>query len=246
MPKACGSATAATAMNTAARPIMLWKKATSSGILVISTVLARQRAVGAADHQAQQHPAHARPLPRPSLTISAAVVSTAMAMPTMPNRLPRIEVVGCDRPFSAWMKQTLATRYSSVTRLRLICGLPSRGLPPGAFLSFFLNISSMRRVTRKPPKMLTAASATASTPMVLPSEGLGERRGEHGADDHDRRDRVGHRHQRRVQRRRDGPHHVVADVDGQHEDDQVDDGGRDASHGGSRLIGGVARPSTSP
>ncbi len=42
MPKAQGSATAAMAMNTAARPIMLWKKATSSGILVISTVLARQ------------------------------------------------------------------------------------------------------------------------------------------------------------------------------------------------------------
>ena len=37
-----GSTTAATAMNTAARPIMLWKKATSSGIFVISTVLARQ------------------------------------------------------------------------------------------------------------------------------------------------------------------------------------------------------------
>src|SRR5512146_287382 len=54
------------------------------------------------------------------LTISAAVVSTAMAMPTMPNRLPRIEVVGCDRPLSAWMKQTLATRYSRVTRFRLI------------------------------------------------------------------------------------------------------------------------------
>jgi hypothetical protein len=35
-----GSSTAATAMNTAARPIMLWKKATSSGILVISTFLA--------------------------------------------------------------------------------------------------------------------------------------------------------------------------------------------------------------
>ena len=42
MPNAYGSTTAATAMNTAARPIMLWKNATSSGILVISTVLARQ------------------------------------------------------------------------------------------------------------------------------------------------------------------------------------------------------------
>ncbi len=29
-------------MNTAAMPIMLWKNATSSGICVISTVLARQ------------------------------------------------------------------------------------------------------------------------------------------------------------------------------------------------------------
>nr|GEZ54266.1 hypothetical protein [Tanacetum cinerariifolium] len=38
-----------------------------------------------------------------------------------------------------------------------------------AFGAFFLNISSMRRVTRKPPKTLTAASATASVPMVLPS-----------------------------------------------------------------------------
>src|SRR5690606_38315285 len=38
-----------------------------------------------------------------------------------------------------------------------------------AFGAFFLNISSMRRVTRKPPNTLTAASATASVPMVLPS-----------------------------------------------------------------------------
>ena len=36
-------------------------------------------------------------------------------------------------------------------------------------MSFFLNISSIRRVTRKPPKTFTAASATASTPMLLPS-----------------------------------------------------------------------------
>ena len=33
---------------------------------------------------------------------------------------------------------------------------------------FFLNISSIRRVTRKPPKMFTAASATAATPIALP------------------------------------------------------------------------------
>src|SRR5690606_6157647 len=33
------------------------------------------------------------------------------------------------------------------------------------FLSFFLNISSMRRVTRNPPNTFTAARATATTPM---------------------------------------------------------------------------------
>ena len=37
IPNAAGSTTAATAMNTAAKPIMLCMKATSSGILVIST-----------------------------------------------------------------------------------------------------------------------------------------------------------------------------------------------------------------
>ena len=40
IPSDCGSATAAMAMNTAARPIMLCMNATSSGILVISTRLA--------------------------------------------------------------------------------------------------------------------------------------------------------------------------------------------------------------
>ena len=91
-----GSATAAMAMNTAARPIMLWKNATSSGIFVISTRLGAPRAVAAAGHQAEQHPAEAEaPARRRRATISAAVVNAAIAMPTMPKRLPRIEVVGC-------------------------------------------------------------------------------------------------------------------------------------------------------
>ena len=50
------------------------------------------------------------PTPPAMRTMSAAVVKTAIAIPTIPNRLPRIDVVGCDSPFSAWMKQTLATR----------------------------------------------------------------------------------------------------------------------------------------
>ena len=41
--------------------------------------------------------------------------------------------------------------------------------------------------------------------------------------DHDHRgDRVGHAHQRRVQRRRHRPHHVVADEHRQHEDRQAE------------------------
>ncbi|MNR23254.1 hypothetical protein D3C85_1402640 [compost metagenome] len=54
-----------------------------------------------------------------SLTISASVVTTAMAMPIMPKVLPLRAEAGCDRPLSAWMKQTDATRYSSVTRFML-------------------------------------------------------------------------------------------------------------------------------
>ena len=46
MPSDCGSTTAAMAMKTAARPIMLCMKATSSGILVISTRLAMIEPVG--------------------------------------------------------------------------------------------------------------------------------------------------------------------------------------------------------
>src|SRR5690606_19499688 len=64
----------------------------------------------------------------------------------------------------------------------------------------------------------------------LAEAGFGERRRQHGADDDDRRDGVGHRHQGRVQRWRDVPYDVVADVDRQHEDDQVDDRGADGFH----------------
>ena len=51
--------------------------------------------------------------------------------------------------------------------------------------------------------------------------------------DHDHRgDRVGHRHQRRVQRRRHRPDHVVADEDRQHED-------REPEHEGIDGVGGL-------
>ena len=94
---------------------MLWKNATSSGIFVISTRLARYRTDAAADHQAEQHPAHAPAAQPASLTISAmagdrAAISHAdHAEQVAADRRGRDE----DRPLSAWMKQTLAIRYSS-------------------------------------------------------------------------------------------------------------------------------------
>jgi hypothetical protein len=137
MPKAQGSATAAMAMNTAARPIMECMKATSSGILVICT--RRAITVPALPPASRPMSTQTRPdgpaLPKPSasLRISAAVVTTAMPMPVMPKTLPRMDVVGWDRPLRAWMKQTLATRYSSVTRFMLITVAPLRTEFPAVF-----------------------------------------------------------------------------------------------------------------
>ena len=98
--------------------------------------------------------------------------------------------------------------------------------PPG---SFFLNMPSIRWVTRNPPNVLTATRATAMAPRIAagPAEVL-EPAAEDGADDDHRADGVGHAHERRVQRGRDVPDHVVADEDGQDEDGDVDDVGSTA------------------
>ena len=89
--------------------------------------------------------------------------------------------------------------------------------------SFFLNMSSIRCVTRKPPNTLIDTSVTADDAEPAAPVEIRRARREHRADHDDARDRVGQRHQRRVQRRRHVPDDVVADEDRQHEDDQVDD-----------------------
>ena len=88
---------------------------------------------------------------------------------------------------------------------------------------FFLNIDSIRCVTRKPPKMFTLASVTAMKPNAVAQPDSAEPGRQHRADDDHRGDRVGHRHQRRVQRRRDVPDHVVADEAGHQEHGEQED-----------------------
>ena len=96
----------------------------------------------------------------------------------------------------------------------------SRAWSPSAQPPFFLNMASMRLVTMKPPKMFTAASVTARKPKNRAAP-LSASAGRQDGADHDHRgDRVGHAHQRRMQRRRHVPHHVVADEAGHQEDGQ--------------------------
>ena len=89
-------------------PTSEWKAATSSGIEVIGT----RRAItapmpppmrDAADHQ---HPGDRRS----AGGCAASVVAIAIAMPIMPNMLPRRLDSGLDSPRSARMNRTPATR----------------------------------------------------------------------------------------------------------------------------------------
>ena len=124
---------------------------------------------------------------------------------------------------------------------------------------FFWYIASMRWVTRKPPKMLTEANQRDEAErarhdraaVARPTSDTAD--GQQRADDDHRGDGVGHRHQRRVQRRRHAPDHVVADEDRQHEDRQakderIDRPAGDGVHAGGghvgialRRFGGLAR-----
>ncbi len=132
-PKAPGLFTAAIAISTAAMPTSECIAATSSGICVISTRRATKAPMLPPTSIASRIAAR---LPRDT---TASVTSTAMPMPTMPNRLPRRAITGEDSPLSARMNRT-----------------------------FFLNIASMRCVTRKPPATFTEASPTAMMPSTAP------------------------------------------------------------------------------
>ena len=103
MPKASGDMKAAQATSTAARPTSEWNAATSCGIAVMAMRLAMMA-----------------PMPPPMITPTAMkvhtvgsvmswrmrVVPTAIAIPTMPKRLPWRDVSGLESPRSAMMKST--------------------------------------------------------------------------------------------------------------------------------------------
>jgi len=119
-PKAAGLLTTATAMSTAAMPTSECIAATSCGICVICTRLATKAPI--------IPPITAAMRMKATFLVMASVTSTAIAMPIMPKRLPRRAATGEERPFSARMKSTLATRYQSASWLALM-PFPS---PPSA------------------------------------------------------------------------------------------------------------------
>jgi hypothetical protein len=65
----------------------------------------------------------------------------------------------------------------------------------GPHFSFFLYMASIRWVTRKPPKMLTDASTSATNPKPGRPAGQRSTNGQKRADDDDRGNRIRDRHQ---------------------------------------------------
>ncbi len=144
----------------------------------------------------------------------ASVATMAIAMPVMPMHVAAARRLRVRQPTQRQDEQDGGDQVGERGQGR------RASRPPHCF---FLNICSMRWVTRKPPKMLTLASMTAMKPNPARPAGHGQPRRQHRAHHDHRGDRVGHRHQRRVQRRGDVPHHVVADEAGHHEDREQED-----------------------
>ena len=217
IPNASGLRNAAAPTSTAAMPTRLWKAATSCGIAVIWMRRAVTRPIAAADDDGNAR----------SPAIEAMLVDGQRGRrpqsPCRPcrARLPRRLLAGLDRPRSARMKQMPGDQISDQH--------PGRAAPPphASRRSFFLYIASIRAVTAKPPKMFTEASADRDQPEPFRGRAAARRGRDQRADDDHRGNGVGHRHQRRVQRRGHRPDDEIADEAGQHENRQD----RDEVHG---------------
>ncbi len=102
----------------AAKPTSECMIATSSGIWVILTMRAAKRPMVPPTSMApmiQGRPwgrtscqVSVRPMPTSTMRVPKMVASTAIAMPTMPNQLPRREVSGLESPPSDRMNRMIA------------------------------------------------------------------------------------------------------------------------------------------
>ena len=97
----------------------------------------------------------------------------------------------------------------------------AREVGHGFWVLLDLNILSMRSVMMKPPTMLLVAATMAMVPSIVARRALAFTREDDRADHGDGVERVGERHQRRVQQRRDPPDHLESDERGEHEDVQT-------------------------
>ena len=197
---------AAMATRQAATPTRLWKVATSCGIEVMAT----RRAISAPmpppiDHAAQDQADGQR---RRACVAQQPQGGDRRRCPCRSCRCgcPPGWSSGEDRPRSARMNSTPGDEVEDSGDIRVhVCPRAGR------YFDFFLYIASIRWVTRKPPKMFTAAKAAATAPAPLETRMLAGqprrtvvprgRGGQQGADDDHRGDGVGHGHQRRVQGR---------------------------------------------
>jgi hypothetical protein len=191
--------TTAKAMRTAARPTSECIAATSSGICVISTRLATYQ-----------------PITPPTVKARSAhwiCPAIASVMTTGHRHAGNAEQVAATRgervrqSFEREDEEDAGDEGEKGDDVR--CGhaaFSGRFAVSSFFLgSFFLNISSIRSVTRKPPKVLIATSATrkGTEQRAWPVDGRPGR--EDRADDDYGADGVGDAHERRVQRGCDGP-----------------------------------------
>ena len=101
-----GAFSAAAATNTAAKPTSEWNAATSCG----SAVIWMRRATTVPTPPPATMATKISTKPPPDMPCCASVATMAIAMPIMPNMLPCRDVTGLERPRSARMNRTAATR----------------------------------------------------------------------------------------------------------------------------------------
>src|ERR1019366_154145 len=131
-------------------PTSEWNAATSSGIDVIGT----RRAITAPMLPPMATPSTTSTQPMPSAGgCAASVVTTAIAMPVMPRKLPWRLDAGLDSPRSDRMNRTPATRYRTAARLAFI-GLPLTSFSSGTSPACAASPESRRKCSpmRKPAR----------------------------------------------------------------------------------------------